>query len=231
MLELLAFGPLSAPQLAAAVHSHPRTVRRVLGRLEHDGYLTRSEDTRRVYQPTMRLVALAGQIIENSTLGRRARPYVTLLHQRTGRAAHLVVPSYQSVLCLVHCASDSDDSRARLRELVPAHCTAGGKALLAWRAPWRESLLASPLQCHTERTVVDPATLRRELERVRADGYAVEDGEYQPQVRAVSAAIVIDGTAVAALSASGRRMDTSEVTAPVVSIANELAEELAHAGG
>lgn len=226
MLELLAFAPLSAPQLAAALHSHPRTVRRVLGRLEHDGYLTRGEDARRLYAPTMRLVALAGQVVESSGLGRRGRPYVEILHARTGAAAHLVVPSYHSVLCLVHCASDVDDGRPRLRELVPAHCTAGGQALMAWRESWRESLLGEPLQRFTDRTIVDPATLRRALERVRADGYAVEDGEYQPQVRAVSAPVLVRGEAVAALSVSGRRVDANAVVDQLVATAGQLGGEL-----
>src|SRR3954447_21351572 len=124
VLELLAFGPLSAPQVAAALHAHPRTVRRVLSRLVDEEYLTCSDDARRVYAPTMRLVALAGQVVERSPLARTARPYVRLLRGWTAAAAHLVVPSYGSVLCLVHASSD-DDVRPRLRELVPAHCTAG----------------------------------------------------------------------------------------------------------
>ena len=35
--------------------------------------------------------------------------------------------------------------RPHLRELVPCHCTAAGKALLAWRESWREAVLAQPL--------------------------------------------------------------------------------------
>src|ERR1700712_598625 len=91
VIELLALSPLSAPQVAAALHAHPRTVRRVLERLVEDEYLTRSDDARRIYAPTMRLVALAGQVIERSDLARRAQPYIALLHERTGATAHLVV--------------------------------------------------------------------------------------------------------------------------------------------
>jgi DNA-binding IclR family transcriptional regulator len=225
VLELLAFAPLSAPQLAAALHAQPRTVRRVLGRLVEDGYVTYSDNSRRVYEPTMRLVAMAGQVVENSSLARRARPYVALLHERAGETAHLVVPSYQSVLCLVHAAS-GDDGRPRLRELVPAHCTAGGKALLAWRDRWRESVLSAPLERFTERTVVDPAALRRTLERVRADGHATEDAEYQPDARAVAAPVVVAGEVIAALTLSGARLDLDAALAPVLQMAGELSDAL-----
>src|SRR4051794_27733325 len=76
VLELTAFSPLSAPQVAAALHAHPRTVRRVLNQLTDDGYLQYSDDGRRVYEPTMRLVALAGQVVDTSRLAVRGQPFV-----------------------------------------------------------------------------------------------------------------------------------------------------------
>jgi DNA-binding IclR family transcriptional regulator len=226
LLELLAFSPLSAPQLAAALHAQPRTVRRVLARLTEDGYVTYCEHGRRVYEPTMRLVALAGQIAENSTLAQTARPFVRLLHERTGGTAHLLVPSYQSVLCLVHIAASDADARPGLRELVPAHCTAGGKALLAWRERWRESVLAAPLQAYTDKTVTDPAELRRMLAEIRDAGHAVEDGEYRRGVRAFAAPVCVSGEAVAAVAGTGIRGRASDAIGAVESVARELAESL-----
>jgi DNA-binding IclR family transcriptional regulator len=202
-IELVAFGPRSAPEVADGLQVHPRTARRLLNRLVADGYLTRSEGERRIYAPTMRLVALAGQIVEHCELTQVAVPHVERLHARTGAAAHLEVPSYRSVLCLVHKAGDAT-ARPQLRELVPCHCTAAGKTLLAYRERWRESVLGRPLERHTDRTLVDPAGLMREAAKIRERGFAIEDREYQPGVRSI-AAPVYDGTgeAVAALAISG----------------------------
>jgi DNA-binding IclR family transcriptional regulator len=231
ILELLAFGSLSVPQLAEALHAHPRTVRRVLAQLLEDEYVTVTDDGRRMYAPTMRLVALAGQIVDGSPLARRGRPYVQLARERAGATAHLLVPSYTSVLCLVHCGGADEDVRPRLRELVPAHCAAGGKVLLAWRDRWRESLLGRPLERVTSRTVTDPRALREELDRVRKDGYATEDGEVQPnKVRAVAAAIRTSGDVVAALSVSALRLDLAAATPRVIQLADELSADL-HVNG
>jgi IclR family acetate operon transcriptional repressor len=230
VLELLAFAPLSAPQIAAALHAQPRTVRRVLNRLVEDGYVTFHDERRRVYEPTMRLVALAGQIVENSGLARSARPYVALLQQRTGATAHLVVTSYQSVMCLLHAAPGVEDTRPRLRELVPAHATAGGKTLLAWRDRWRESVLGEPLSRHTDATIVDPDALRRVLDRVRVQGHAIEDGEYQEGVRAIAAPVLVADEAVAALTVSGHDLDTEALVGAVKQTAAELAEDLQRGG-
>jgi DNA-binding IclR family transcriptional regulator len=226
ILELLAFRSLSAPQLAEALHAHPRTVRRVLAQLVEDEYVTVAGDGRRIYAPTLRLVALAGQIADGSPLGRRGRPYVALAQERTGATAHLLVPSYTSVLCLAHCSAPGENVRPRLRELVPAHSAAGGKVLLAWRDRWRESLLAHHLEPVTSRTVTDARSLREELERVRREGYATEDGELQPKVRAVAAAVHSGGGVVAALSVSGLRLDLAAATPRVIQLAGELSADL-----
>jgi DNA-binding IclR family transcriptional regulator len=67
-----------------------------------DGYLTRTGDARRIYSPTMRLVALAAQMLDRFDVARRAQPHVALLQERPGATAHLVVPSYMPVVCLCH---------------------------------------------------------------------------------------------------------------------------------
>jgi len=202
-IELLSFQPASAPQLAGALRIHPRTARRLLNRLVADGWLTRSPGRERTYAPTMRIVALAAQLAEGATLPRLATPVVERLHAETGAAAHLAVPCYRSVLCLVHRGGDRDLPPG-LRELVPCHATAAGKALLAHRDAWRASVLARPLGARTAATIVEPQRLEAELGVVRERGYAIEDGEHVPHVRGV-AAVVLDhaGEAVAAVAVTG----------------------------
>ena len=116
-LEMLAFSPLSVPQLAAALDSHPRTMRRVLERLTVEGYVERFGGQRWTYRPTMRLVALAAQVLEHSPVARRGRPYIELLHERTRVAAHLTAPSYDKVVCLCHAATGSQDEARRRLEI------------------------------------------------------------------------------------------------------------------
>lgn len=222
-LELLAFGPRSAPQLAAALQIHPRTARRMLARLVDEEYVARLDEQRRRYALTMRLVALAGQWLEHTELPRVAAPFVELLHAKTTLTAHLVVPSYDRVLCLVHCAG-GHSARPGLRELVPAHCTAGGKALLANRHPWRESLLRRPLTAYTDHTVTDPTAVEHEAVTTRQRGYAIEDGEYRESMRAVAAAVCDRaGVAVAALGVStAAAINAEALSGGVVRVAGAL---------
>jgi DNA-binding IclR family transcriptional regulator len=226
VLELLAFEPLSAPLVAATLRIHPRTARRILVRLQEEGYLIRSDDTRRRYTPSMRIVALAGQVTARSPLTALALPVVVRIHEQTQGDAHLVVPSYRSALCIVH-ADRTGRARARPQELVPAHCTATGKALLAWRQRWRDSVLACPLERHTERTIVDPADLARDADATRARGYAMDDGEYENGVPAVAAPVFVNGDAIAALGVSASDLDAEAVAGWVVALANQLTAAIA----
>jgi DNA-binding IclR family transcriptional regulator len=224
-LELLAFEPLSAPQVAQAIGVHPRTARRLLNRLRDEGYLERSEQGRRVYSPTLRIVSLAGQIAARHELVRRAPDFVTSLSRRTGTTAQLAIPSYRSVLVLL----DDRGGEPRVRELLPPHCTAAGKTLLAWRHAWRDSVLQTPLRAFTDATVTDPGALAAEADAIRRRGYAVEDAEFRPGRRAAAAPVFLaDGDPMATLSATAAGGDRTadELVPPVVELAAALTREL-----
>jgi DNA-binding IclR family transcriptional regulator len=233
-MELLAVRPRSAPELADALGVHVRTARRVLKRLESEGYVTLTDDRRRRYRPTMRVVALAGQVVERAELPVTALPHVTALRERLGESCHLCVPSHLFALCLVHDEGNGASCRPHLRELVPCHCTAAGKALLAWREAWREAVLEQTLASFTERTSVGPESLRRELARTVARGYSIEDREYEPATRGLAAPVFSEtGEAIAALAvvAPVERLQAdryAEVGAAVMSAAASLSAELGH---
>jgi DNA-binding IclR family transcriptional regulator len=235
-MELLAVRPRSAPELADALGVHVRTARRVLKRLESEGYVILSDDRRRRYRPTMRVVALAGQVVERAELPAAARPHVSALREEVGGSCHLCVPSHMFALCLVHAEGECGGvCRPHLRELVPCHATAAGKALLAWREGWREAVLEQPLAGFTERTNTGPESLRRELARTVARGYSVEDREYEADTRGLAAPVFNDtGEAVAALAvvAAVEELQADRygaVGAAVMSSAAALSAELGHA--
>ena len=227
-IELLSFQPASAPQLAGALRIHPRTARRLLNRLVADGWLTRTSGRTRTYAPTMRIVALAAKLAEGAPLTRHAVPFAERLHAETGLAAHLAVPCYGSVLCLVH-RGGGRDLPPGLRELLPAHATAAGKVLLAHRDAWRAGVLAEPLTAHTDATQVDPARLETELSGARERGWAAEEEEHEAGVSGVAAPVRgAAGTVDAALAVTGPsgEVDQRSLAALVTAAAAELGERL-----
>jgi DNA-binding IclR family transcriptional regulator len=202
-VEVLAFQSCSAPQIADVLRVDARTARRLLNRLADEGWLTRSEGRTRMYSLSLRVVALAAHFAERAPLARAAQAAVRALHDRTGGTAHLTVPSYRSVLCLAQRAGCAD-ARPQLRELVPAHASAGGKLLLGHRDPWRESVLELPLERLTENTIIDADALREACAASAERGFATEDGEYRPGLQGIAAPIRDpSGEVVAAMTLTG----------------------------
>jgi DNA-binding IclR family transcriptional regulator len=221
-LEVLAFQPSSAAQIASHLGVDARTARRLLNRLTDDGWLVRTDGRSRTYALSLRLLALAAVFADRLPLARAAQPVVTRLYAETGCTAHLTVPCYRSVLCLVHRAG-GPDARPQLRELVPAHASAAGKVLLACRDPWRESLLERPLEALTERTVVDPDELRRQFDEARRRGFATEDGEFRPGLQGAAVPVAdATGEVVASLALNGEEGLAAHVDALLAAAAELL---------
>jgi DNA-binding IclR family transcriptional regulator len=74
--------------------------------------------------------------------------------------------------------------------LLPAHATALGKVLLASHRFLLPDLEQSGLRAYTDATITDLPRLERELERVRAQGWAADIGEMVPGQVAFAAPIV-----------------------------------------
>ncbi|WP_053226454.1 IclR family transcriptional regulator [Solirubrobacter soli] len=225
-LEVLAFGPSTATRLANELQVHPRTARRLLNRMVHDGWLVRREGPRPTYTPTMRIVALAAQLAHRAPLVQYTLDVADGLHRGPGDAVHLAVPSYRSALRLVRAAP----SAAAARDLTPANAIAAGKLLLAFRDPWREAVLASPLTPLTERTLIEPSILRADLERARERGYALEQEEFRVGTYALAVPVRGDDdevVAALALSTAGGSIDgLLERAADVVAAGEEISARL-----
>jgi DNA-binding IclR family transcriptional regulator len=197
-LEVLAFTPTTASGIAEALLIHPRRARRLLSQLQRDGWLSyRHGANERIYAPTLRFVALAAEIGARAPLTTMTSPALERLHGATGRPAMLTIAGYRGTVCVARCLGEHGVEPA-VAAVAPAHCTAAGKVLLAYGDQWRRSVLATPLQRCTERTVTDATVLEHELNHVRYHGYGVENEEHVDGVWAAAAPVVGPGGPVLA---------------------------------
>ena len=97
---------------------------------------------------------------------------------------------------------------SRVGSSMPMHSTAVGKAYLAALDDTRRQALLPTLELtrHTEHTVVRPEALRRQLQRVQAQGWSVDDEENEAGITCYGAVIRNgSGEPVAAVSVSTLR--------------------------
>lgn len=158
------------------------TVHRMLQQLESTGMLQRDSDGRH-YGTGFRLRRLAENLLLNDTRHGARHVVLRRLREEVGESCNITALSGSEVLYL-----DRVETDAPLRfylhpgSRVPAHCSASGKLFLAQMNPaQRRRLLAHvPLTRYTKNTLVEVDQLELEIERVRRDGYALDDEEFLP---------------------------------------------------
>ena len=85
------------------------------------------------------------------------------------------------------------------------HYYASGKAILAHlpEKRVRDLIAANGLEPRNDRTITTEADLFAELEQIRADGVAYNDGEFNEGTRGVAAPVLVDGNVVGAVAVHG----------------------------
>jgi IclR family acetate operon transcriptional repressor len=210
ILEALAAsgGEIGLSELSARVGLHVSTVHRLLSVLVARGYARQSiANGRYALGPHVLKLAGSGAGLTPFDLRQEARATLQELAAASGETTNLVVPVDQQIVYVDQVASTRMVRMfTQIGTRAPLYCTGAGKVLLAHRSPPEiEAYLAhEPLSRRTPRTLTTPARLREELARVRAQGYAVDDGELDPEVRCIAAPIFDHtGAGLAAISISG----------------------------
>jgi DNA-binding IclR family transcriptional regulator len=195
---------LSATQIARRLRVRPGTLYPALSTLERFGYLERRPDKR--FRLGLKLLERGHTILLNLDVYERAKPALRDLAQSLAVNAHLAVLHQGQVLYLGREeAAPSTVFPSIVGRLVPAHCSALGKVLLAHLDPGgrRELLAGRPLERRTPRTITNLKRLEAEFAGIAAKGYGVDDEELNEGVFCVAAPVRDHaGEVVAAISVS-----------------------------
>lgn len=204
--------PLGVTEIGARMGLHKSSVYRTLTTLARRGYVQQDPRTER-YTLGLKLVELGTTVLERLELRELARPHLKRLMEASCEVAHLVILQDLEAVYIEKVEYPGPVKMAsRIGARNPLHCTAVGKALLAFMPEsYVENIIARGLKQRTPSTITDPAKLREELEHVRNCGYACDLEENEPGIRCVAAPIFDHtGQAVAACSVSGLAMTMTE---------------------
>ena len=206
---------------------------RILTTMARRGYVTRNPTTSH-YAIGARLRRFSHVASSTLDLPSVARPYMIELRDATLDTVHLaVLEDREAVYIAKEDGLHPVQVASRVGARCPAHCVSTGKALLAYADDAvRERLLAAGLSRYTPLTHAAAEDFRREMARIRAQGCAVNEGEWRVEVRGVAAPIFDStGSAVASIgvcSPAQRMPDErlSEACALVTDIASRLSLQL-----
>jgi DNA-binding IclR family transcriptional regulator len=207
---------LSLSQLTERTGLPKSTVHRMADQLVELRWLERSTTG---YRLGIRFFEVGGLVATRNQLRERALPFLQDLQRATRLSVHLGILEGSDVVILDKLwGHEAPALPTRVGGRMPAHCTAAGKALLAFAADHVvDEIIRKGLPRRTGRTIVVPELFRQELATVRTAHWALETEENVAGLRCVAAPIRGSGRAIAAVSVSGpvHKVDVNR-TVPVV---------------
>jgi DNA-binding IclR family transcriptional regulator len=232
---------LGVTELSHLLDLHKNNVFRLLATLEAQGYIEQSTVSDR-YRLGVRTLELGQSFLRGRTLLRRARPILTALAGELKESAHLAALRGFEVVHLDGALGEQlVQTKLRVGERLPAHCTALGKVLIGCasgnvREAYDHKLTAADeLGARTASTIVDRDKLFEHLRAVAGAGFALDLEECEPGLCCAAAPVYdVSGRLVAALSASGPAFRLGEeqllrcVVPAVTGAAEALSRELGY---
>lgn len=239
-LNILKFFTDAQPKLTLAEVSRAAkltkpTTYRLLTALEKEGLLTRDAHAE-AYRLGPEAIALGWRAIRANDLYSAARSELEALAQDVRETASLEVLRGDAMLILdeVH-GNYLVGNLQSIGTSWPAHATSTGKVILAFSdTPDTKTILQSSLARLTPQTITSSAALRRELAKVREQGYATAIEELEAGLVAIGAPVWNGGgEVVAAVSIGGpsQRLTSNrvpEVAARVKKAGERISQRLGY---
>lgn len=237
LVEMVVSGPvegMTLAEIAKSVGGSKSAVLATLRTLVDFGYL-RCVDAGPRYLAGMMLIRLGDLASAHDPLVAVARPILTQLSEKSGLTIRVARNDGGFPIFL-----DRVDGPGFVRFHTPLgvrelpHVSSAGKAILAQLTD--EEIKAVARECElvarTKKSITTLAELKKEIEKIRVDGYATDDEEDAQGIFCVGAAFFDHfGKCVGAISATGVKTDLSEEQVHklgklVIKYADQLTKEL-----
>ncbi|RJL34297.1 IclR family transcriptional regulator [Bailinhaonella thermotolerans] len=233
IIERISERPSTLGEVAGLLGVHKSTALRLLQTLEQSGFARREPGGR--YTVGTRLIGIAFRALESLDVREVARPHLARLNQAHGHTVHLA-SLVDGEITYVDKYEGTAPIRmySRIGKTAPLHASAVGKTILAHLAPDHLDAMIRRIDWtrYTRRTLTDEAALRASLAEIRAQGHALDQGEFEEIINCVAAPVRDpDGAVRSAVSISvpamvmpldGLRTLVPDLTATAASISRDL---------
>jgi DNA-binding IclR family transcriptional regulator len=232
LIETLAsHGPLGLTGLARESGISKTTVHRLCGELVEWGVIERSAG---LFQLGGRLSELGDMAPATGSLADIGHPYIAEIFATFRTTISLSVPhGKRSVRCVDKIWAPGQDRSSYWMGVgtrAPMHCTAAGKAILAFSPPEVfDAVIAQPLVAMTPFTISGPEKLAREMEEIRSTGIAWVRNEIKMDSYAIAVPILTDyGRVIGAIVAglAGKAIKVAELEAALKTQARRIAKQM-----
>ena len=219
-------------ELASELGLTKATVHRLLNTMERFDLIERNAESER-YRLGLKLHQLGSRAVESRTLRTEAHRLLVEMSRRSRETVSLATPAPGGVICLDRLDSPHTIITVctPIGSMFPSHCTAAGKAILAYMADDEIETLVkrNGLRQYTPFTITQMANLKENLRLIRQRGYAVDHQELERGLSGVAAPVlsaherVIAAVGIAGPTLRFRGKELAEKVALVTEIGARLA--------
>lgn len=210
-LQLLKLFSMDEPELsvtavAQKLNVAKSTAYRLLSSLAQEGFVYKDIPSNR-YSIGASVLPMMDVVQSQIPITNEARPILTNLANQTNENAHLgILEGFHLVyLETVEGLYHSEDY-IHIGKRKPAHCTSGGKAILAFNQEMA-NLVRNHLNPYTPYTVTDSTKFIEQLQTIKNNGYVISKQEYQPHIIGLAVPVYNDKNKV--IASISMTIDTS----------------------
>jgi DNA-binding IclR family transcriptional regulator len=240
MLEAIAqrSGGLTNGEISQRLGIPKSSASYILRTLEQQRYLRREPSGK--YRLGLKVLNLSHRVLLGLDIREMALPVLRQLVERSHLTAHLAILDHGQAVYVERVeAPGFIKMDTWVGRRLPIHTTGVGKALVAHlpEADVKGILKEHGLKKVTAKAITVQSAFLRELEKVRAQGYAVDDEENSPGVRCVAAPVFNSlGRVEAAVGVSGTISQVDKSSLPkmadmVREAARKISEQLGYRTG
>lgn len=182
-------------ELAAYLNFSPATAQRILQTLKTHGFVEQDDRTRQ-YRLGNVYYRFTSILQSDQPITRAARTFMQQLLSSTRETVHLNVIQRTDRICIDHIESPQElKATMPIGNQSPLYAGASAKCLLAFSPPeFIDNYLGTVTpERLTDQTITDAGELRKEIERIRRQGYAASLGERIAGLGALSAPVLDHG--------------------------------------
>jgi IclR family acetate operon transcriptional repressor len=210
---------VSLRPMARELNQDAATVYRILSSMKELGYVRQHPVDSR-YQLTLKIASVSARVLDKVQLRQVAHPIMEELTSITNETSHLAILD-QHEFVYVHKVDNHQAIRMRSRvgQRGQLHCTAMGKAMLAFlpEAELNQILSSVDFQPMTPNTITSRVRFLEQVDLIRQQGYALDDEENEVGIRCIGAPVFDYACHVAgALSISGWTITVTPERVPLL---------------
>lgn len=197
---------LQVTRLSEQVGLTKSTVHRLLTTLSNMNYVVKDEETDK-YKLGLQILFLSRNLLNNNDVITVAKPYLEKLSLEVNETVHLCIENLGEIVYIDKIESNQTVRMfSRIGSRAPMYCTAVGKVLLSGMDQEKFDSILSKTEfiAKTPTTITSQEQLLEEIEKIKIEGYALDNSENEEVLRCIAAPIYDHkGKIIASFSISG----------------------------